>query len=211
MAAALRLIELRPSPNNMKVRIALRLKGLEFETLPVEFGDLERAEVLRLSGQPLTPVLMDGDHPVWDSAAILRHLDTIAPREPLFFGRDRERIHEVERWERWGRGEFYDNFTIVPRLAFRGEYDAAKIAQANATLRDHTARIEKALDDRDYLCGDAPTAADLTLAPLCFYGMVPNDYAAVSPVVKFIQDHLQLGDGRDLTRAWVGRVMANWN
>ncbi len=208
--ASLRLFELRPSPNNMKVRIALRLKKLDFETVDVPFDDMERAEILRLSGQPLTPLLMDGDRPVWDSAAILRHLDTIAPQDPVLFGREHERHHSVETWENWARGEFYENFKIIPGMLFRGAVDPDRVAQSNATLREHSARIEEALADQDYLLGDDPTAADLSLAPLVYYSMVPDAYAATSPLVKSMQELMVLGDGRERTRAWVGRVMANW-
>ncbi|RMH03692.1 MAG: glutathione S-transferase family protein [Planctomycetota bacterium] len=211
MSGPLRLIELRPSPNNIKVRLGLRLKGCEFETIPVALDDAERAEVLRLSGQPLTPVLLDGDLPVWDSAAILRHLDTIAPHEPIFFGRTRERIHEVERWERWARGVVYDTFTIVPGMAFRGAFDPAEVERANAEMRRHTARIEEALADRDYLLGDAPTAADLTLVPMVFSTMLTEEQAAASRIAAFLRQHFHLGEERDRTRAWVERLMAHWH
>ncbi len=209
--AALRLFELRPSPNNMKVRIALRLKGLDFETVDVPFEDMERAEIVRLSGQPLTPMLMDGERAVWDSAAILRHLDTIAPQEPVLYGTEHERHHAVEVWESWARGEFYENFKIIPGMLFRGAVDREAAARSNATLREHSARIEEALDGQDYLLGDAPTAADLSLAPLAFYSMVPDNYAATNPLVKSMQELMVLGEGRERTRAWVGRIMANWN
>jgi len=65
----LRFWELPPSPNNTKVRMALRFKGIDFETLPV--NPRERSDVVAVSGQELTPVIEDRGIVLNDSEAIL--------------------------------------------------------------------------------------------------------------------------------------------
>ena len=53
----LRFWELSPSPNNTKVRMALRYKKIDFEAVPVD--PFKRQPVLDVSGQELTPVVED--------------------------------------------------------------------------------------------------------------------------------------------------------
>ena len=69
----LKLWELAPSPNNLKVWMALRFKGIPFETASVDPRD--RKAVLAVSGQELTPVIEDRGIVLNDSEAILHYLD----------------------------------------------------------------------------------------------------------------------------------------
>ena len=70
--------------NNIKVRLALTYKGLPFEFKTIEPSD--REEVNRVSGQFLTPTMVDGDVVLFDSGAILRYLDANYPETPKLFG-----------------------------------------------------------------------------------------------------------------------------
>jgi glutathione S-transferase len=69
----IRFHELAPSPNSIKVRLALRAKELEFEVVPVDPRD--RSAVVAVSGQELTPVIEDKGIVLNDSEAILHYLD----------------------------------------------------------------------------------------------------------------------------------------
>ena len=74
MSAKITLHELTGSPNNVRVRIGLGYKGLEYQRKPLELtGDFpgDRSEVVKLSGQPRLPVLQHGDTIIYDSRAIL--------------------------------------------------------------------------------------------------------------------------------------------
>ena len=53
------LHELTGSPNNVKVRIALGYKGLEYDRRPLELNDFpgDRSAVVKVSRQPRLPVL----------------------------------------------------------------------------------------------------------------------------------------------------------
>ncbi len=79
--AHVRLIQIPFSHNCVKVRRALELKGLPFETLDI--SPMDRAPVLRASGQPRVPVLVDGGRAITDSTAILLYLEETCPEPPL--------------------------------------------------------------------------------------------------------------------------------
>ena len=53
--------------NNIKVRVALGFKEIPYEFRTIDPAD--RSEIVRLSGQHLTPVLVHGDRVLFDSAA----------------------------------------------------------------------------------------------------------------------------------------------
>ena len=79
----LRFWELSPSPNNTKVRMALRCKQIDFEAIPVD--PVNRQPVIEVSGQELTPVIEDAGIVLNDSEGILQYLDANYPDTPRLF------------------------------------------------------------------------------------------------------------------------------
>lgn len=77
----MRLIQIPFSHNCIKVRRALELKRLAFETFDI--SPMDRDPVAAASGQRLVPVLEDGDVTVSESSAILRHLEERYPEPSL--------------------------------------------------------------------------------------------------------------------------------
>lgn len=77
----MKLIQIPFSHNCVKVRVALRLKGVPYEI--EDIAPMDRAPVVRRSGQGLVPVLIDGTRTIADSTAILLHLDAAYPDPPL--------------------------------------------------------------------------------------------------------------------------------
>jgi len=202
----LKLYDLAPSPNNIKAHIALTYKGIPHERIPVDFQD--RSEVIKVSGQPLTPVLVHGDRAIFDSAAILRYLDANFRETPRLFSEDSKAMHEIEGWEHFGRGELMEPTGIAFGQAFAPEKDEEKLQKASQLLHELTGRIEKWLESAEWLVGEAMTAADVTVAPVVSLGMLSGDAAKASNIHEFFSANLGLGDGRDRTRAWAERVMA---
>lgn len=94
----LKFWELAPSPNNTKVRMALRFKGIDFEVRPVDPRD--RQSVIALSGQELSPVVEDRGIVLNDSEAILQYLDANYPDKPRLFPRQRADRRECDAWKR---------------------------------------------------------------------------------------------------------------
>lgn len=68
-----------------RTRMALRHKGLEFETRPVRMTD---KAAIAFSGGKTVPVIRDGEAVVRDSWKIAEHLEQAYPRAPALFGGD---------------------------------------------------------------------------------------------------------------------------
>ncbi|MEW6583777.1 MAG: glutathione S-transferase N-terminal domain-containing protein [Actinomycetota bacterium] len=68
------LLQLERCPWCAAVRQALANVGRDYQALEVPRDRAERHLVRALSGQPLVPVLVDGDTVVWDSRRIVRYL-----------------------------------------------------------------------------------------------------------------------------------------
>lgn len=80
-----------------RVRIALNLKGLEYESVPVhlvrEGGEQHRPEFAATNPQKLVPVLQHGHRVVRQSLAILEYLDELWSDPPLLPPTPRDRAH----------------------------------------------------------------------------------------------------------------------
>ncbi|XP_022895614.1 glutathione S-transferase zeta class-like [Olea europaea var. sylvestris] len=68
-----------------RVRIALKLKGLDYEYIAINLlkGDQKSPEFLKLNPLGYVPVLVDGEFVVADSFAILLYLEEKYPQHPL--------------------------------------------------------------------------------------------------------------------------------
>ena len=75
------------SSSAYRVRIALNLKNLDYQSVPVHLvkdgGQQKSAEYLKINPQGLVPVLADGDIVLRQSLAIIEYLDEKYPRPPL--------------------------------------------------------------------------------------------------------------------------------
>ena len=68
-----------------RARIALHLKGLAFDYVPVQLrkGEQDAQAYRALNRQALVPTLIDGDTAVTQSLAIIEYLDELHPEPPL--------------------------------------------------------------------------------------------------------------------------------
>lgn len=79
----------RFSPYCWRIKMALRHKGLDFETVPWRFTE---KEVIAPHGSSTVPVLVDGARAVYDSWAIALYLDEAYPSRPSLFGGNEARV-----------------------------------------------------------------------------------------------------------------------
>jgi glutathione S-transferase len=87
----------RFSPNCWRSKMALKHKGLEFETVPWRFTD---KAAIAFSGQDLVPVLVDGGRTVHNSWNIALYLEEAYPQRPgLFEGAQSRALTEFfQQW-----------------------------------------------------------------------------------------------------------------
>ena len=92
---ALRLYTYWRSSAAFRVRIALALKGLDYESVPKHLlrdgGEQRRADYLAVNPQGLMPALADDGFVIPQSLAICEYLEEIHPEPPLLPGSARDR------------------------------------------------------------------------------------------------------------------------
>ena len=73
------------SSASYRVRIALNLKGLPYDTVPVNLltGEQKSEAYRKLNPQGLVPLLVDGEHSLTQSLAIMEYLEETYPNPPL--------------------------------------------------------------------------------------------------------------------------------
>jgi glutathione S-transferase len=193
VAHELVLHTLGPSHPSMTARVALRVKGLEFEEVMLEPGT-HNEEMERIYGQGRRTVpglLVDGE-PVHGSRPILARLEELASDPPLFPEHNAPAVREAERWGdeelqdlgrrlSWGAlhfrpeamGTFGGAGPLDPagtdfairflRAAWR--YHGISAERLAADLAGLPAKLDHvdALAREGVLGGDRPTAADLQI------------------------------------------------
>ena len=156
-----------------KVEIALHEKGLPFERVMVPFSQAagyvpKHPVVLAANPKAQVPVLVDGDLTVFDSTLIIEYLEDAYPRPRLFptdaKRRARCRLFELEADEVL--------LPIIRLLMYRTEPPRSDPAQRQSqeaegqrgerAIRDHYGKLEAALADKDYFCGEF-SVADIAL------------------------------------------------
>jgi glutathione S-transferase len=205
MTRPVTLYDLAASPNNIKVRLALAYKNIPYEKIQVDMED--RRPLVKVSGQPLAPVLVHGDTVVFDSYAIVRYLDANWPSPPRLFSAEREAMKQIEEWEQFARTEASQPIRLTFNQAFAPSPDAAALAKANGLMNRAASRIEEALAKTPCLMGEAPNAADFTLASMLYYGAVPEGIEKTNPIAAFFRRYIKI-EKAPKTLDWIARMMA---
>ncbi len=158
------------SPYAQKVKIALREKGLAFETtMPGGLGAGGAAGAfVEASPRAEVPALTDGDTRVFDSTIILEYLDDAYPDTPMrpASPAERARVRMLEEvmdthFEaiNWGLSE------IRWFRRAEGAQAEALFAAARAQTEGFYAWLEKQLGDREWFNGAAFGWGDLSVVP----------------------------------------------
>jgi glutathione S-transferase len=153
--------------NNIKVRVALGYKGIPYTFHTIDPAD--RTQIVRLSGQNLTPVMVHGDRVLFDSAAILRYLDANFRDTPRLFGGSRAEQWAIEDLELFARHTLAGPMMeVVHRRMTGGTVDDAMQARCAAAFAEAARTLAQKLGGRDWLIGASMTAADVTAAPVVY-------------------------------------------
>ena len=199
----MRLYRAPYSTNVERVALALAHKGLEVESVWIEYSD--RSPVERVSGQSLVPVLeLDDGSVVFDSMQIVRVLEERFPHPPLYPADaiGRARMMSFINW-------FNDRWKLAPNdieaEIEREEPDIARIDALAGQMAAALDRFERMLGGRPYLMGDAFSAADCAAYPFLKYALW-RDPADDEVFHRVLDGYQKLGDGHKGLAAWIDRV-----
>jgi glutathione S-transferase len=191
------------STNVERVALALAHKGLDVESVWIDYAD--RSPVERISGQRLVPVVeFDDGQVVADSMQIVRVLEERFPFAPLYPPDAIGRLGAV-RFIDW----FNDVWKVAPN-AIAEEIsaetpDLARIDGLAASMSTALDRFEGMLEGRDYLFGSAFSAVDCAAYPFLKYAARrdPEDDELFHRVLHGYQ---RLGDEHPRLAAWIARI-----
>lgn len=182
---ALRLLHFEGCPFCDKVRLSLKRMSLDYESVPVEPGD--RAEVERVSGQRLVPVLCDEDRVIPDSTRILRYLVARYGERGLL------PAGPADQALAWIVEDYADEVLgpLVYALLKDRTADGKPLPQRERKefekhLETHYRNLEQLLSERPFVLGDSPGLADI--AVFSFLSQLPRhggrDISAGFPHLK---------------------------
>ncbi len=162
-----------PTPNGVKISIALEETGLPYEVHRVSFDarDQFSPEFLSLNPNNKIPAILDPDGPggrplaLWESGAILMYL---AEKTGQLLPADPAQRWETVQWLMWQMGGVGPMFGQVGFFHFFAgkDYEDKRprdryVAEASRLLAVLDARLE----GRAWVMGDAYTVADIAILP----------------------------------------------
>jgi glutathione S-transferase len=156
------------SPYSWRVLLALEYKRLAYDSHLLQFSKQEHKspQMLRMNPRGRVPVLKDGDYVVFESLACLLYLDRKYPEYPLF-GTSAEEAGTIMRviCEYQAYAEHY--VTQIVSAVFLDELDqqTEAVARAMHIVGGEARTIEGRLSKSDWLVGEQPSAADLSVFP----------------------------------------------
>jgi glutathione S-transferase len=156
----------RSSFNVQKVMWLIGELGLEHRHIQAggEFGGLDTPEFWMMNPFGRIPVIDDNGTIVWESHAILRYL---AARygDGRFWSEDPGERSKADRWMDWCQTALQPDFLMG---VFWGFYRTPEPQRNWTAIHDKVARcarhfqiLDNVLADRAFLCGSAPTLADI--------------------------------------------------
>ncbi|MBQ1203188.1 MAG: glutathione S-transferase N-terminal domain-containing protein [Loktanella sp.] len=169
-----------PTPNGVKISIALEEMGLDYEPhlVTLKDEDVKSAEFLSLNPNNKIPAIIDPNGPdgplaLFESGAILLYL---AEKTGKFIGQSASDKHRITQWLMFQMGGVGPMFG---QMGFFFKFAGADISddRPRNRYRDEAIRllavVDKQLDGQDWIAGDY-SIADMAIAPwlnaLEFYG-----------------------------------------
>jgi glutathione S-transferase len=158
------------SGNAYKAALMLNLSGCDWEPVVLDYiGGATRQESFREEINELgeIPVLEHGTKRLSQSGAILTYL---ADKTGRFGGRDEDEKLEILRWILFDNHKFTSYFATLRFLVGiqkTGETPVTEFLRGRAQTAFGI--VEKHLAGRDFLLGDRPTIADISMVGYLYY------------------------------------------
>jgi maleylacetoacetate isomerase len=187
------------SSSAYRVRIALNLKGIDYEPIFIRGGqgseELRSPAYLKVNPQGVVPALVDGGRVLMQSTPIIEYLEEICPKPPLLpaDAADRERVRALAQLV------VSDIHPLITARVIDYLKNAMRLPQDQQQewLRHwnlsglRTLELLLAQDPRTglYCHGDAPTLADVCLIPQVFTARRFGCDLSTLPTIVRIYDH----------------------
>jgi maleylacetoacetate isomerase len=197
MAELLKLYSYWRSSAAYRVRIALHLKQLPFETVPVHLvnngGEQHAQEFRSLNPQESVPVLMDGERVFRQSLAIIEYLDETYPGAMSLMpstARERARVRglaqivacDVHPLNNLRVMQYLERETNMPQI----ERDRWTRHWIETGFRAFEALVADCPSTGLYCDGDSPTLADICLIPQVYnarrFGVDLNPFPTIQRI-----------------------------
>lgn len=155
------------SINVRKVLWTLQEAGVPFERIDagLAYGVVDTADYVAKNPNRLVPLLEDGDFVLWESNAIVRYL--CARYAPALYPQDLRARFDAERWMDWQQttlnragGAAFLQLVRTPAE----QRQAAVIDASRAAMAPLIGLLDKHLESRCWMSGDAFSMADIPVA-----------------------------------------------
>lgn len=180
-----------------KVLIAVDVLGIEVDKRLLKLGDAaERAAFVELWPTGKMPLLVDGGRPIPETSVIIEYLQLHhAVRGRTLIPHDADAALDVRLWDR-----LFDLYVMTPMQAFTADRlrpeddrDARGVAQAREGLLSAYALLDRQLEGRAWVTGDAFSMADCAAAPALFYAVtyvpLPPQQVHLAAYFDRLMDH----------------------
>lgn len=152
------------------VMAALQLRApVELVFVDLQKGEQRTPQFLALNPNHRVPVLEDDGFILWESYAIMQYLADKTPRQTVYPAETRARA-DVNRWLFWSGQHFSPGIGIlnwehvIKGMLGLGAADPAEIQRGEQLVREYAGILDAHLSDRDWICGEALSLADLAIA-----------------------------------------------
>ncbi|MFN8611226.1 MAG: glutathione S-transferase family protein [Vulcanimicrobiota bacterium] len=195
----MKLYDLPPSPNALKVRLVLNHLGLSFEHELVDLpkgGHLAPAYVAKNPNAKM-PVLEDGDLVLWESNAIMYYL--AEKQQSDLIPTDVKLRAHLHKWMAWAIAHWTPALgpwlfhTMAPGFMPGFVADPAVISKAKEEYARYAAVLNQELKGKDFLVGSSVTLADYAIAPFFHYQpLLQMDLATFPEVERWVSNMRKL-------------------
>ncbi|WP_299183311.1 glutathione S-transferase family protein [uncultured Neptuniibacter sp.] len=178
------------------VLCVLETLGLEYEYIPhlPKGKEIKQDEYLALNPNGKVPTLIDGDLVLWETQAILFYLvDKYGSGE--LWGDTPESRADIYRWSLFVSNQletFALDLFIQNKFVPEDLRDEAIILRAQAEMDKHVPVLDKHLEGREFVSGDARTVADIHGATILSWAkLVGYDFKRFPNVDAWIKRQLK--------------------
>ena len=163
----MKLYEFAPT-RSIRARWTLQELDVEFEAIPVDLtkGEHRKPDFLRINPAGKIPAFIDGDVVLSESVAICLYLADKYPEKKLAPTDTRGRA-ELNRWLLFTVTELEQPLWRIARNSFvynEADRQPKDVELARREFREMAAVMEKHMQDRHYVVGNAISIADFVLA-----------------------------------------------